>query len=131
MGSDIYEGISIDGQGNIFIVDATSKTLKEIKPTGGYYLNKFLPPGLTFNNNTGVIAGDAKATSIAKDYIITAYNSNGSVSANLNLQVGLPAIPSFNYHTPNSYTTNQTIIPLVPIGAGPSNPTIIQSPIRL
>lgn len=128
LGSDIYEGISIDGLGNIFIVDATSKTLKEIKPTGGYYLNKFLPPGLTFNNNTGVIAGDAKATSIAKDYIITAYNNTGSVSANLNLQVGLPAIPSFNYHTPNSYTTNQTIIPLVPMGAGSSNPSYNSKP---
>jgi gliding motility-associated-like protein len=83
-------GIAIDGKGNIYEVDRGNMLTKEIKPVGGYYINKTLPAGLSFDQNTGTISGTPTALSPATNYTITAYNATGKSSAIVNIKV-IPA----------------------------------------
>jgi len=59
--------------------------------TGGavvsYSVAPELPAGLTFNTATGAISGIPTVVSAATDYTVTAVNSGGSASVNLNITV--------------------------------------------
>ena len=80
-------GVAVDGAGNIYVADHGNNAVKQIKPVGGYFIGPFLPAGLSFNNNTGVISGDPLASSPATNYTVTAYNSVGSGTATVNIKV--------------------------------------------
>jgi len=111
-GHSMLQGVAADASGNVFYSDSENSVLEELTPAGGYYLSAPLPAGLSFNNNTGVISGAPVATSAARDYTITAYNSTGSVSAPLNITIGA-AINSLTIAaaTPNnSSTVNYTAV---------------------
>ena len=47
---------------------------------GTYTLTPALPPGLSFNNNTGVISGFTPEFAASVNYIVTAYNSAGIIA---------------------------------------------------
>ncbi len=51
------KGVAVDAAGNVYVADSGNNAVKEIKIIGGYSINKPLPPGLSFDNNTGTISG--------------------------------------------------------------------------
>jgi uncharacterized repeat protein (TIGR01451 family) len=59
--------------------------------TGGavvsYSINPAVPAGLNFNSVTGVISGTPNVVSATTSYTVTATNSGGSTTANLNITV--------------------------------------------
>jgi len=47
-------GLCIDGQGNVYL---NFGTISKVQPVNNYHLSQFLPAGLTFNDQTGIISG--------------------------------------------------------------------------
>ena len=84
-GFNDVEGFVADGSGNLYVSDFTNNTVKEFSAQGGYYINAALPPGLTFNNTSGVISGTPTSVFPATTYTITAYNITGSGSTTVTL----------------------------------------------
>jgi gliding motility-associated-like protein len=114
--------IAVDGAGDVYFVDTTTGGVQEITPVGGYYISA-LPPGLSFNNSTGVISGTTTAGNIPPtNYTVTAYNANGRATAVVNITVGTPPAPTLSYQSPQTYTTGAAIFPLTPLGTGVSPP---------
>ncbi|OOQ59062.1 cadherin-like beta sandwich domain-containing protein [Mucilaginibacter pedocola] len=75
-----------DGKGNVYITSGTS--LKKVKPTGGYYVNRPLPEGFTFDINSGAIGGVPKVpTPMGMDYRVTAYTDTTAITADMGLRV--------------------------------------------
>ncbi|MEO6149721.1 MAG: cadherin-like beta sandwich domain-containing protein [Mucilaginibacter sp.] len=58
-----------------------------IAPLGGYYIDKPLPGGLSFNDTTGVISGTPLVESPDTEYLVTANNVSGTGYAYLNIEV--------------------------------------------
>ena len=90
-GQAIAGNIAIDGHGNIYtngdITNEGTSEVIEISPSGGYFLANPLPAGLSFSSSTGIISGTPTAVSAAANYAVTAVNSAGSVTANVNIAV--------------------------------------------
>jgi len=114
-GFDHANGVTFDTSGNLYVADAGSGTIKEVKITGGYFLSAFLPAGLSFDNNTGIISGTPSVASATATYTITGWNITGSAAATLSITVGAPII---NYTSPVAYATGAAITPLTPSVAG-------------
>jgi len=84
--------VAIDGWGNVYVADngstAATTTVKKVNPAGGYYISTFLPPGITFNTNTGILNGTPLVPTPAINYTVTAYNGfNTSNSAVVSIKV--------------------------------------------
>jgi len=79
-------GVAVDQFGAVYMSTISGATYK-LRPSGGYYLSAPLPPGLSFNNNTGVISGTPKAAGAAANYRITAYNPGGGITAGTNIAI--------------------------------------------
>jgi len=114
-GFDLPNGVALDGAGNVYIADSGNGAVKEVKITGGYFLSPFLPAGLAFNNNTGIISGTPTAASPTANYTVTAWNYGGSAAATVNITVGAPII---SYVSPQAYATGTAITPLLPTSTG-------------
>ncbi|WP_175404068.1 gliding motility-associated C-terminal domain-containing protein [Mucilaginibacter sp. PPCGB 2223] len=116
-------GLALDGLGNLFIAD---NGLVRKVAINGYTINKALPAGLVFDTATGIISGTPTAVSPSTTYTVTAYNSGGSSSTNINIAVtGAPIVlnpPNISYTTPNIYTLNQPIAALAPVNTGGAVP---------
>ncbi|CAN5383756.1 hypothetical protein BH09BAC6_BH09BAC6_02480 [soil metagenome] len=80
-------GVFADGSGNIYIADFFNNAIKQLKPVGGYFVNKSLPVGLIFDGVTGIITGTPVNASPATNYVVTAYNANGSTTTSVNIKV--------------------------------------------
>jgi sugar lactone lactonase YvrE len=125
--------IALDAAGNIYVTDQGNHAVKKIQPIGGYYLSGFLPAGLSFDNNSGIISGTPTAASPAANYTITAYNSFGTSAATVNLIVNLPSPPTISYSSPQTYIAGKAITALAPTSSGiaavgySNNPAIIGS----
>jgi len=117
-GFDSPDGVAIDPTGKIYMSDRDNDAVKTILPIGGFYLNSFLPAGLSFNSNTGVISGVPRIKSPATNYKVTAYNSISSASATVNLAVK----PLFNYNSPQTYLLGTAITPLSPTASSVAAP---------
>mmetsp|Transcript_92263 Transcript_92263/g.192959 ORF Transcript_92263/g.192959 Transcript_92263/m.192959 type:complete len:1279 (+) Transcript_92263:137-3973(+) len=65
-----------------------------------YSIDKPLPAGMTFDENTGVICGTPTEPSDMSEYTITAKNSAGETSTKLKLQVAKPPEPEPAAPTP-------------------------------
>ncbi len=107
-------GVITDASGNLLVADYGNTAIQTIIPLGGYYINKALPAGLSFNNNTGVISGQPQVASLATNYTVTAYNASGSVPATVSIRVILPAPPAVSYGSAKTYTSGTAITNLVP-----------------
>jgi gliding motility-associated-like protein len=79
------KALALDALGDLFVSDGG--TLKEFKPVGGYFISPALPPGLSFDQTTGTISGTPTAVTAATDYKVTAYNSQGSNTATVNVTI--------------------------------------------
>lgn len=104
-------GIAVDGAGNIFIVDMHNGKIR-LFGTGGYTIDKALPPGLTFDSKTGTVKGTPTEVWPETTYTVTGYNGAGSsvttlvisVEDDLNAAKGISGIP--NVFSPNGDGSN-------------------------
>ena len=113
--SDPY-GVAADGAGNVYVADNAHNAVKQIKPVGGFYIGPFLPPGLSFNNTTGMLSGTPTASSPAVNYTVTAYNAAGSGTSTLGITVNGP--PNVSYASPQTYNIGVAVTPLSPTSNG-------------
>ncbi|TSD66275.1 T9SS type B sorting domain-containing protein [Inquilinus sp. KBS0705] len=79
--------IFVDKEDNLYVTRAYDGTVVKYTLSGGYYITPALPPGITINNQTGVIGGKPTTISPAKNYTVTAYNSGGNVKATVSIKV--------------------------------------------
>lgn len=100
--------------GALFATDQTC--VRKIIVTG-YTIDKSLPNGLIFDSTTGIISGTPTDPSPATIYTITGYNEGGNYSTTVTITVILP-VPVITYPTPEVYTVNTPITPLVPTNTG-------------
>jgi len=119
--------LAIDGKGNIYYTDINNYQVKEISPSGGYFLSVPLPAGLSCSNSTGIISGTPTAANAA-NYSITTYNITGGTTANLNLGIIALAI---SYNSPDTYTLGTAITPLAPTSSGVAAPGYSNSPVAI
>ncbi len=104
-------GVTLDNTGMIYTADYDDNSVESFKPTGGYYISPALPAGLKIDNSTGIISGTPTQQSVSTRYTITAYNSSGSTSFQLDLSV---VVLSVSYASPQSYSKGAAISPLTP-----------------
>ncbi len=91
--------------------------------TGGepsaYSISPALPAGLTLDGATGIISGTPTAASPAANYVVTAANSLGSITATLNLAViDLPPSSLAYSANPAVYALGNRIAPNTPSSTG-------------
>lgn len=122
-----YIADMLSANGILYLTDKTC--VRQVIVTG-YAIDKTLPLGLTFDPTTGIITGTPVVASPATDYTITAYNTSGSSSFTINISVdGIEYTtndpPAISYQTPQKYTVNKAIPPLVPQNTGGAVPATI------
>lgn len=115
-------GIAINASGDLIIGDASSNLIRKIETTK-YKIDKPLPPGLMFDDETGSISGTPTAVSPATDYMITAYNAGGSSSTTISIEItqndGVQTeAPKISYITPQNYIVGKVIATLTPRNDG-------------
>jgi len=110
-------GLSIDGQGNLFVAENASHNIRKVGEMVGYTVSPALPMGLVLDANTGIISGVPSAPSPATTYTVTAYNSSGSGSFAFSIEVSGSASEStsdYNYiytYTPRTQLSNVASLP--------------------
>jgi gliding motility-associated-like protein len=74
-------GLSADGAGNLYVADPGANKVVKLTPAGGYFINRALPAGLSFDTATGTVSGTPVVASPATVYTVTAYNAIGESGA--------------------------------------------------
>jgi len=123
--------LAFDKEGNLFIADAGNNMIRKLNLTG-YAIDNVLPAGLVFDPKTGIITGTPTVVWPPTDYKVTAYNTGGSSSFILNIEVKTQATPlvivappNITYTTPNIYIVNKVIPALTPKNTGGPVPATI------
>lgn len=82
-----YPGAVVaDGNGHVFLGDLSTFLIRQIG-LYGYTIDKPLPPGLNFDNNTGIITGTPTVNWPSTNYTVTAYNAGGTSQTVVNITV--------------------------------------------
>lgn len=114
-------GITINPAGDIYVVDSNNNMVRRIL-LSGYTIDKPLPPGLTFDPNTGTISGTPTSSYPSTDYTISAFNAGGGSSFTINITVSNAVVilqpPNISYTSPDIYPANAPIPPLAPVNTG-------------
>ena len=79
-------GLAIDANGNLFIADSFSNEIRAVVTTG-FYIDKPLPSGMSFDRSTGIISGTPNVLWAPTIYTVTAYNNYGHNSTTLSIEV--------------------------------------------
>ncbi|WP_295666519.1 gliding motility-associated C-terminal domain-containing protein, partial [uncultured Mucilaginibacter sp.] len=80
-------GLAVDPTQNfLYVADKGNNLIREVTITG-YGIDKSLPTGLVFDATTGLISGTPTFISPPENYTITAYNTGGSSSFVINIQI--------------------------------------------
>ncbi|HVW98785.1 MAG TPA: gliding motility-associated C-terminal domain-containing protein [Mucilaginibacter sp.] len=122
--------VAIDADGNLYVSDTNNNLIRKITTTR-YSIDKQLPPGLIFDDNTGSISGTPTAASPLTLYTVTAYNDGGSSSAEFTIEVRTTATnnkvkpPDISYTTPHLYKLGKTIASLLPANKGGAVPATV------
>ena len=116
-------GLAYDADGNLLVADARNLVVRKVTLTG--YTKITLPVGLTISES-GVIAGRPTTPAPAADYAITAYNTKGLSTANINIEIQnsplpipvitFPAITEKTYGNPDftgGATSTNTKVPVI------------------
>lgn len=82
-------GLKYDASGFLYIVDLGAHNVRKMILTG-YTIDKALPPGLTFDQKTGIISGTPTSTWPTTIYTISAYNGAGVSTTTVSLTVQGP-----------------------------------------
>jgi len=77
-----------------------------------------LPAGLNFDTATGVISGTPTEVSSSSIYTVTALNSGGTTSFDIEITINAVAPSTLNYPSPNVFTVGTTISNLFPSFTG-------------
>ncbi len=119
-------GLTVDASGNLYVTSPGNSTIIKI-PTTGYTIDKPLPPGLTFDQTTGIISGTPAQVTPLSTYTITAYNEGGHSTNTVDIEIknqvvpGLGA-PNISYSTPQVYAPYTAIPALMPTNTGGAVP---------
>jgi len=120
-GLNMPYSVAVDNAGNVYVADEGSSSIKKIQPSGGYYIAPALSKGLVFDSATGIISGNPLVGNLpgfqGTNYSITAYNNDGSGTANLNILVNTP-ITTVSYNSPEIYYLPNAITPITPTSSG-------------
>ncbi len=80
-----------------------------------YSISPALPNGLAISSSTGIISGTPTATSSRTNYVVTATNSGGYITANLSITVNHQAPGPLSYKSSDfNYLLDKSIDSLVP-----------------
>jgi sugar lactone lactonase YvrE len=75
------DGVAIDSHGNVYVSDYADNSVVEYLPYSGFSIAGTLPPGLSFNQNTGTFTGTPTAAWPVTTYTVTGY-SYGTTGTN-------------------------------------------------
>lgn len=125
-------GVAVDDTGDfLYVADNGNQLIRKVAITG-YSIDKTLPVGLNFNQSTGIISGTPVVVSPLIIYTITAYNTGGSSTFKVSIEVdevtiafGLIPVktvcdadfsPGATSTAPITYTSNNTAVATIVSG---------------
>ncbi|MEO6520595.1 MAG: MBG domain-containing protein [Mucilaginibacter sp.] len=103
-------GLSFDGQGNLYIADDGNHLIRKVRQSG-YTISPALPAGLNFDITTGAISGTPTATSPTTVYTVSAYNLVGSSISTLSIAV-ISKQQALTFNALNNVTYGSADVPL-------------------
>ncbi|OOQ61614.1 hypothetical protein BC343_00630 [Mucilaginibacter pedocola] len=116
-------GLSANNAGVLYVGDAGTNKVRKLV-VDGYFIDKPLPLGLSFDGATGTISGTPLQPAGASNYSIAANNIiGGSSTTNLSLAVSPLAAPVMSYAGPKTFPTGTAITAFKPTYSGGAMPS--------